>query len=116
MISPIKCAVAQGPQAAATRLLITSDGAGASHDLIDWCQRQNHAADRSVQYSIGFEVDADVGAAIGRVPTNRWQASLDATLNQAEPATLPYQHVAGSCTTSASAGYAYPARGPGRTP
>src|SRR5207248_5745492 len=53
------------------RLLITCDGAGASHDLIDWAHRQNHAADCTVEYSTGFAVDADVRAAIGRLSTNR---------------------------------------------
>jgi Transposase DDE domain group 1 len=72
-------AIAQVPKPYRRRLLITSDGAGASHDLIDWCQRQNHAADRSVEYSIGFDVDADVRAAAGRLPTNRWQPGLDNT-------------------------------------
>src|SRR5512139_1626648 len=72
-------AIIQIPKPYRRRLLITSDGAGASHGLIDWCQRQNHAADRSVEYSIGFDVDADVRAAIGRLPSRRWIPGLDAT-------------------------------------
>jgi hypothetical protein len=72
-------AIAQVPRPYRRRLLITSDGAGASHDLINWCQRQNHAADRTVEYSVGFDVDADVRAAVGRLPTDRWQPGLDTT-------------------------------------
>ena len=72
-------AITQVPTSYRQRLLITSDGAGASHDLINWCQRQNHAADRTVQYSIGFDVDADVRAAIGRLHAQRWQPGLDNT-------------------------------------
>jgi hypothetical protein len=72
-------AIAQVPKPYRRRLLITSDGAGASHDLINWLHRQNHAADRTVQYSVGFDVDADVRAAIGRLPADRWQPGLDTT-------------------------------------
>jgi hypothetical protein len=32
-----------------------------------------------VEYSIGLDVDADVRAAIGRLPTDRWQSGLDNT-------------------------------------
>ncbi len=72
LITVLAEAITQVPKPHRRRLLITSDGAGASHDLINWCQRQNHAADRSVEYSIGFDVDVDVRAAIGRLPSNRW--------------------------------------------
>jgi DDE family transposase len=77
LIAVLGEAIAQVPQAYRRRLLITSDGAGASHALIDWCQRQNHAADRTVEYSVGFDVDADVRAATGRLPADRWAAGLD---------------------------------------
>jgi hypothetical protein len=79
LISVLHEAIAQVPKRWRRRLLITSDGAGASHGLIDWAQRQNHAADRSVEYSIGFDVDADVRAAIGRLSADRWLPGLDAT-------------------------------------
>ncbi len=72
-------AITQIPKQQRRRLLITCDGAGASHGLIDWAQRQNHAADRTVEYSVGFDVDADVRAAIGRLPADRWAPGLDAT-------------------------------------
>jgi len=77
LIAVLHEAIAQVPKPYRRRLLITSDGAGASHGLIDWCQRQNHAADRSVEYSVGFDVDVDVRAAIGRLPAGRWQPGLD---------------------------------------
>ncbi len=77
LIAVLHEAIAQVPKPYRRRLLITSDGAGASHGLIDWCQRQNHAADRSVEYSVGFDVDVDVRAAIGRLPVGRWQPGLD---------------------------------------
>jgi hypothetical protein len=79
LIAVLHEAIGQVPKPYRRRLLITSDGAGASHPLIDWAHRQNHAADRSVQYSVGFDVDADVRAAIGRLPAGRWQPGLDNT-------------------------------------
>jgi hypothetical protein len=79
LITVLHEAITQIPKRQRRRLLITCDGAGASHGLIDWAQRQNHAADRSVEYSVGFDVDADVRAAIGRLPADRWQPGLDAT-------------------------------------
>jgi hypothetical protein len=79
LITVLGEAITQIPKRWRRRLLITSDGAGASHDLINWAQRQNHAADRGVEYSIGFDVDADVRAAIGRLPADRWAPGLDAT-------------------------------------
>jgi len=77
LIAVLHEAIAQVPKRWRRRLLITSDGAGASHSLIDWAHRQNHAADRTVEYSIGFDVDADVRAAIGRLPADRWRPGLD---------------------------------------
>jgi hypothetical protein len=79
LITVLGEAITQVPTSYRQRLLITSDGAGASHDLINWCQRQNHAADRTVQYSIGFDVDADVRAAVGRLRADQWQPGLDNT-------------------------------------
>ena len=72
-------AIAQVPKRWRRRLLVTSDGAGASHGLIDWAQRKNHAADRTGEYSVGFDVNADVRSAIGRLPADRWAPGLDAT-------------------------------------
>jgi hypothetical protein len=79
LITVLHEAIVQVPKPHRRRLLITSDGAGASHDLINWCQRQNHAADRTVEYSVGFDVDADVRAAIGRLRANRWLPGMDNT-------------------------------------
>jgi hypothetical protein len=79
LIAVLHEAIAQVPKPSRRRLLITSDGAGASHDLVDWLQRQNHTADRSVEYSVGFDVDADVRAAVGRLPADRWAPGLDNT-------------------------------------
>ena len=79
LIAVIGEAIAGIPKPWRAKLLITSDGAGASHGLIDWLTRQNHAADRNVEYSVGFDVDADVRAAIGQLPAHGWIAGLDNT-------------------------------------
>jgi DDE family transposase len=77
LIEVVGEAIAQVPKPWRAKLLITCDGAGASHDLIDWLNNQNHAADRSVQYSVGFDVDADVRAAIRLLRASCWVPGLD---------------------------------------
>jgi len=79
LIGVLAEAIAQVPKAHRRRLLVTSDAAGASHELIDWLVRQNHAADRCVEFSVGFDVDADVRAAIGQVRADCWVPALDNT-------------------------------------
>jgi hypothetical protein len=79
LIAVLGEAIAQIPKAHRRRLLVTSDAAGASHELVDWLVRQNHAADRSVEFSVGFDVDADVRAAIGQVRADCWAPALDTT-------------------------------------
>jgi hypothetical protein len=70
-------AIGQVPKPHRARLLVTSDAAGASHGLIDWLTNQNHAADRTVEYSVGFDVDADVRAAIRTTRADCWIPALD---------------------------------------
>jgi hypothetical protein len=79
LIAVLAEATAQVPRRHRRKLLITSDSAGASHGLIDWLIRQNHAADRSVEFSVGFHVDADVRAAMGTVRRDCWIPALDNT-------------------------------------
>jgi signal transduction histidine kinase len=63
-------AVEAGPET-----LLTCDAAGASHELIDWLVRQNHAADRCVEVTWWsepeeFGVVYSDGAAIDHIVTN----------------------------------------------
>ncbi|MCT2302887.1 transposase, partial [Dietzia cinnamea] len=51
-------AIAQIPAAHRRDLLIRSDGAGASHDLLNWVAEQNRIRGRRVEYSVGFQVTA----------------------------------------------------------
>jgi hypothetical protein len=77
LIAVLAESITQVPRPHRRRLLITCDSAGASHGLVDWLVNQNHAADRSVEFSVGFDVDADVRAAIGTVRRDCWVPALD---------------------------------------
>lgn len=79
LIAVLAEAVGQIPSRYRRKLLITCDSAGASHGLVDWLVNQNHAADRHVEFSVGFDVDADVRAAIGTVRRDCWVPALDNT-------------------------------------
>lgn len=79
LIAVCKQAIAQVPVRWRARLLVTSDGAGFSHELIDWLTNQNHAADRRVEYSIGWPIDTDMRAAITALPRHVWVPAVDNT-------------------------------------
>ena len=71
-------AIAQIPAAQRRQLLVRSDGAGASHKLLEWLDSQNKKRGRRVEYSIGFAVTEPVRAAIGQVPKQVWTPAIDA--------------------------------------
>lgn len=71
-------AIAQIPAVHRKRLLIRSDGAGASHKLLDWISEQNQVRGRRVEYSVGFAVTEKIRDAIDLVPTKVWAPALDA--------------------------------------
>lgn len=76
-------AIAQLPASARRNLLVRADGAGASHDLLDWLTGLNTARvhgrrGRTVEYSVGFAITEPVRDAIALIPTQAWQAALDA--------------------------------------
>ena len=71
-------AVAQVPAAHRKRLLIRSDGAGASHQLLDWLTEQGQVRGRSVEYSVGFAITEKIRDAIDLVPKKTWTPALDA--------------------------------------
>jgi hypothetical protein len=58
-------------------LLITVDGAGASHGLVDHITTLDASPWRTVGYSIGWELAARERTAIARVPESAWGAVLD---------------------------------------
>lgn len=70
-------AITQIPARYRRDLLITVDGAGASHGLVDHITTLNASPWRRVHYSIGWDLGARERAAIGRVPASAWGAVLD---------------------------------------
>jgi hypothetical protein len=70
-------AIAQVPARYRRDLLITVDGAGASHGLVDHITTLDASPWRTVHYSIGWELAARERTAIGLVPASAWDAVLD---------------------------------------
>ena len=70
-------AIAQIPAAHRRDLLIRSDGAGASHDLLDWITEQNRVRGRRVEYSVGFSITAPIRRAIVTCPEGAWGPALN---------------------------------------
>jgi hypothetical protein len=77
-IAVLSDAIAQIPAAHRRRLLIRSDGAGASHALLDWLTAQDRVRGRRLEYSVGFAVTEHVRTAIKLVPTKAWSPAVDA--------------------------------------
>jgi hypothetical protein len=71
-------AIAQIPGTHRKKLLIRSDGAGASHGLLDWLTEQGQVRGRSVEYSVGFAVTEKLRDAIDLVPAKVWTPAVDA--------------------------------------
>lgn len=77
-ITVLTDAISQIPGPHRKKLLIRSDGAGASHELLDWLADQDRARGRSVEYSVGFALTEPVREAIRLVPENVWTPAIDA--------------------------------------
>lgn len=71
-------AMAQIPGTHRKKLLIRSDGAGASHGLLDWLTEQGQIRGRSLEYSIGFAVTEKIRDAIRLVPQQVWSPATNA--------------------------------------
>lgn len=71
-------AITQIPGKHRNDLLIRSDGAGASHDLLDWLTDQGQVRGRRVDYSVGFAITEKIREAIDLVPTKVWTPATDA--------------------------------------
>jgi hypothetical protein len=86
-------AIAQIPANYRRNLLITADGAGATHDLLTWITNLNRppAGDDPgirVEYSVGWPVDKHTGRAIAGLPSDAWTPMLAADGLPGTPATL----------------------------
>lgn len=71
-------AIAQVPGTHRRDLLIRSDGAGASHDLLDWLTEQGNIRGQKVEYSVGFAITEKIRDAIKLVPKKVWTCAADA--------------------------------------
>lgn len=71
-------AIGQIPGTHRRDLLIRSDGAGASHELLDWLHEQGQIRGRRVDYSVGFSVTEKLRDAIELVPDQAWTPAVDA--------------------------------------
>jgi hypothetical protein len=77
-IAIIDAAIAALPPKWRHNLLITIDGAGSSHAVVEHIEQLNSRSGMSVAYSVGFDFDERVRVAIGAMPDIGWEAALDA--------------------------------------
>lgn len=88
-VKVLDAALAQIPAGHRGDLLVTIDGAGASHDVIEYLTRWNTARahgrrGRRVEYSIGWPLDERTRSAIEQLPAAAWTARISAD-GRAEP-------------------------------
>jgi Transposase DDE domain group 1 len=77
-LAVLEAAIAALPPACRRRLMVTCDGAGASHDLIARLDTLAARPGHQLTYSVGWELGARERAAIGAVPAQAWQIAVDA--------------------------------------
>jgi hypothetical protein len=76
-IAIIDAAIAAIPAKWRRNLLITIDGAGCSHAVVEHLTKLNARPGCSVHYSVGFDLDERVRVAIGQLPASTWEPALD---------------------------------------
>jgi hypothetical protein len=74
----LNAAITALPPGFRRRLMVTCDGAGASHDLIARLDKLAARRGYQVTYSVGWELGARERAAIAAVPAQAWQIAVDA--------------------------------------
>jgi hypothetical protein len=82
-IALLRRAIAAVPARWRRNLLITADGAGATHQLLTWIDDLNRPTTTDdpgmrVEYSVGWPVDAHTSRAIAQLPTDAWTPMLAA--------------------------------------
>jgi hypothetical protein len=70
-------AIAALPPKFRRRLMVTADGAGASHGLITRLDQLAARPGRQLTYSVGWELGARERAAIRLIPAEAWQIAID---------------------------------------
>jgi hypothetical protein len=66
------------PEKYRRNLMITCDGAGASHDLVSHLDELAQRPGRTLTWSVGWELGGREKAAICQVPPEAWQVAVDA--------------------------------------
>ncbi len=77
-IAVLDAAIRQVPAAHRGNMLVRADGAGCTHDLLDWLVANNEIRGRHVEFSVGFALTEAVRAAITRLPARAWTPAIDA--------------------------------------
>jgi hypothetical protein len=73
----VDAAIAALPPAFRRRLMITVDGAGASHDLVKHLHKLAARPGRQLTYSVGWALGEREKAALRLVPERAWQIAID---------------------------------------
>jgi Transposase DDE domain group 1 len=76
-VTILDAAIAALPPARRRRLMVTCDGAGASHDLVRHLDKLASRPGYQVTYSVGWELGKRERAAIAMVPGQAWQICID---------------------------------------
>jgi hypothetical protein len=79
-------AIAQIPAPHRRRMLITCDGAGSTHALVEHITTLNTRPDLQVHYSVGFDFDDRIRAVLTKLPATAWAPALDAAGNPRQDA------------------------------
>ena len=70
-------AIAQVPTAYRRRLLVRADGAGATHELLDWLTGSAQVRGRRLEYSVGFPTkNTALTSAITTIPERVWTPAI----------------------------------------
>jgi hypothetical protein len=69
----LSAAIAQIPEPFRKKILVTVDGAGSTHALVDHITALNaENPDMEIRYAVGFDLDARARAVVGRIPEQAW--------------------------------------------
>ena len=76
-IKALDAAIAALPARHRRRLVVTTDGAGASHELVSHLDKLAERPGHQLVYSLGWDFADRERVAVGRVPEQAWQTAID---------------------------------------
>jgi hypothetical protein len=76
-VALLDAAITALPQKYRRNLMITADGAGASHDLVNHLDKLAQRPGRTVTWPVGWELGEREKKAISMVPAGAWQIAVD---------------------------------------